>query len=695
MKKIIAGLAIVVLLVLVAVAGLIVFVDPNDLRPVIAEQVKESTGRDLVLAGDLAWSFYPRLGIAMGAAELGNPPGMEQHAPLFAMAGARLSLDVLPLFRKQLHINEVVLQDVAVNLLVLEDGRSNLDGLSGQDGSERNQDLGPGPDQDAELPKPEFGPKTQSGPGPKNQSGPESQARPGSETQPGSGLAGWDISIAGVRIVNAGMRIDDRQAGTMTEISPVNLSISHLVPDQWVGMSLDAAASMDQMRTRQSLQAQARLAADLATLELRDVRMEVEALGEKIPGGKKVFRMQANAVIDLESGALTVDPLQLEMDDLRLAGNLDVTLADKPLILAEFNADTLDFNPLLRELRAMDSGPQDAPGGDQGPARDGQPGQDQGDSQPQPVDEEDIQEGQLSREEPDLSGLSAVNARLTFKAGALLVDALELTDTSLEAGLQDGQLRLRELQTHAFGGKIQLSALLNAAKAPARYVLDVQAGGLRARDALTALAGTDILSGTAAMTAGLQGEGLSAHALRHAPRGEVALKFEDGALWGINIPLELRRIQALLKGRTLPEENAQRKTDFSSLSASFQIQDGRAETRDLAMASPLLRMDGHGVVMLPEERMDMRLDVGVVGTLEGQQGKEWEELRGLRIPLRVSGPLAQPSFALDADDVLTQRAEQEVEKLKEKGEEKLRDKLREELGDEAGEGVGGLLKKLF
>ena len=74
--KIVAGLVggIIVLLV-AALLAVWVFVNPNDYKGKIAAAVKESTGRELNLSGDIKLSVFPWVALELGPASLGNPPG--------------------------------------------------------------------------------------------------------------------------------------------------------------------------------------------------------------------------------------------------------------------------------------------------------------------------------------------------------------------------------------------------------------------------------------------------------------------------------------------------------------------------------------------------------------------------------------------------------------------------------------------
>jgi len=62
-KKLIYLVILIALVVVVALAGLFFFVDPNKLKPVITKEVSKRTGYELTIEGNLSWSFYPLVGI--------------------------------------------------------------------------------------------------------------------------------------------------------------------------------------------------------------------------------------------------------------------------------------------------------------------------------------------------------------------------------------------------------------------------------------------------------------------------------------------------------------------------------------------------------------------------------------------------------------------------------------------------------
>lgn len=67
MKLIKWFLAILVTLALLVTLYLTVFFDPNDFKPEIVNAVKKQTGRELVIADDLSWTFFLRLALTLEA----------------------------------------------------------------------------------------------------------------------------------------------------------------------------------------------------------------------------------------------------------------------------------------------------------------------------------------------------------------------------------------------------------------------------------------------------------------------------------------------------------------------------------------------------------------------------------------------------------------------------------------------------
>ncbi|MCV5803164.1 hypothetical protein OFN34_30655, partial [Escherichia coli] len=88
--------------------------------------------------------------------------------------------------------------------------------------------------------------------------------------------------------------------------------------------------------------------------------------------------------------------------------------------------------------------------------------------------------------------------------------------------------------------------------------------------------------------------------------------------------------------------NEVKKTDFSAMTATLKLNKGVVSTDNLHAQSPLLRVRGKGSANYINETVDFTISTSIVGTLEGQGGKNIDELKDITIPINVSGKWADP-----------------------------------------------------
>jgi len=165
------------------------------------------------------------------------------------------------------------------------------------------------------------------------------------------------------------------------------------------------------------------------------------------------------------------------------------------------------------------------------------------------------------------------------------------------------------------------------------------------------------------VAADVTSQGDTVSALKKALNGNASLKLADGALKGIDIAGSIRdakvRLGALRGEQTQAADKSQ-KTDFSELTATFRIANGVARSNDLDMKSPLLRVGGEGEINIGADSLNYLVKASIVGTSKGQGGRETEDLRGVTVPVRVSGPLAAPSYKLDFGATAKDAAKQAI-----------------------------------
>jgi len=268
----------------------------------------------------------------------------------------------------------------------------------------------------------------------------------------------------------------------------------------------------------------------------------------------------------------------------------------------------------------------------------------------------------------DLSGLRALNANVALRAGSLVFRQYRVSDAKLDATLDNGMLKVTTLQGKAWGGALDATALADARAS--RVAVKATATGVNVKALLKDVADKDLLEGTGRVTLDVDSAGRSVGELRSRLHGNAALQLRDGAVKGINLAQSLRKAKAALgMGDASQKASQTEKTDFSELTASFQIADGVARSNDLDVKSPFLRLGGEGAIDVGKGRIDYVTRATVTGTAAGQGGAELAALKGLTIPVRLSGPFDAIDWKIQWSAVAAGALQNKVE-----------DKLKERLG---------------
>lgn len=717
MKKIIYILLGLALATVVAIAALVSLIDPNQFKPQLAEQVRKSTGRELVIQGDIGWRFWPSLGLSLEKVALRNPAGFAEP-DLVRFEQGEASVGLLPLLSHRLEIGKVTLSGAHLFIQTRADGSSNL------------RDL------------------LQASADPKG----EATSEPAATTPPAaSDKQPWQISLQGIALVDASALVRDDRSGTVSRLDRLDLDLGQLTPGEWVPVTLAAKGAQGDLAFDLKGQAQlkpareamkselkdlnlsgslnqptqrldafslkadrlalgewsslslslsgaqgaadkptlagtlegtlkARLDENRQLLELSDAVLAAKLSGDALPRPQMQLKLAGFARAELDKQAVTLSNLVMGVDDALLSGSGAVRLGAVPKVDFDLKGEKLDLDGWLGQ--PAKAAPVAATSGAAAPA--GTPTQ-----TAVPANRA------LSTAEPDLTALKSVDLAGRLQLGSLRLKGLDLSAVDLQLALAGGQLTLKQFSAGVAGGQVTASGVLDARQQPARYQVHKRVQGVEVRPLLQTLAQTDLLEGKGDLEVEVQGSGLSEQALRSRMQGKVNLKLSDGALHGINLAEMIREARATLTGKGADQVKEVRKTDFSALTASFQIADGIARSDDIQLFAPALRVKGQGQTALVPETLDFLFLTSVVESSKGQGGKTVDELKDITIPVRIGGHWQAPSYKLDVKALLSNNKvlEEKARKEAERGLKKL-------LGDKAdNEGVKGvadqLLKGLF
>jgi AsmA protein len=679
---------VTVLLIVAAVVILPLVIDPNDYKEQIVAKIEQETGRQLQIDGDLNLSVFPWLGIETGELAMSNAAGFGER-PFLAVKRAAVRVKLMPLLSMQLEVSTIGLDGLQLNLARSQAGVGNWEDLA--------------------------------------KSGEGEAAAPGKK-ESGIGLAGF--SIGGIDITDGQISWDDRAGGVYYKVDQINLNTGMIAPGRPVELKLGLVLEGKEPEIQAGLQMAGvvTLDQDAGVIDIAGLDLAVDAKGQALPGGALQAGLKSDLRAALDGSLLEVKGLRLSADELNLSGeiqgrDLQTTPAfNGNLSLLEFDLRKWlvdrGFNlPKTADVKALTRVAADL---------------------------KMQSDGAITRLEPvalrldDTSIDGSVNLRGRAIGFNLNLDAIDLdrylppeqaasdtpTETSTRGGAADEDLMpvetLRQLDLDGVLNigrliikKVQAEQIVISVKAQDGHInlgqeikkfyqggykgqvkldvtgstpltrMDTAVQGVLVGPLLKDLTGEDKLTGKGRFSANINARGNSIEAIKRRLGGKLDFRFEDGAVKGVNLAQVIRETKAKYKGETLPPGDQPIQTDFSEISGSGVINNGVLTNQDLLAKSPYLRVDGAGSMNLVEESLDYTVKAVVVSTAKGQGGEGLDELKGVPVPVRLTGSYLSPDFSIDWGRVLTDmqkaKLEEKVEAEKGKLEQKLQDKLQDGL----------------
>ena len=685
---IVAG--IVGLFVIAAVA-LTLFFDPNDFRDEIAAGVKDATGRELNIEGDITLSVFPWLAVEVGQTALGNADGFGE-APFARFDNARLSVRVMPLLlRQEVAVGTASLSGFEANLAVAANGATNWDDLS--------------------------------------------QASEQTDSAPAESSGDFKLDIANVDLSNARVTYTDAQSGGAYSITDLNVATGRIT----IGSPFDVdgefsfAAEPGDMGGQIALQTTVTLgegfkqiateglnisgsirglvaAATDFNFDSRAMRIDTEAgrasVGEidlgilglaisadvepfayagspEIPASVRVAEFsliellqlleieppvtadpnalqrvsfEANAVVGGE--AISLADMALALDDTTMQGELAVMLGDSgPSLNFDLNADSITLDNYM------------AP----------------------PAEEAAAQEEAAADFEIPVDLVRALKANGTVRLQEAFLGPIAFTNLELGVNGSGDRLRLHPIAAEFFGGAYAGDVRIDASNAVPALSVNEQIQGVDLKAMAIALYETDRLTGTINGAFELAGSGQTMSAIASDLDGSMNIELVDGAWEGIDVWHKLRSARAIYKREPAPEAQLPLRTEFSTISATGVVTDGVFTNDDLLAQMPFLRITGQGTVNLSAREIDYSVQARVLERPEFMADASDDELQDFTqalIPIRIRGPLGDPSFRPDIEAMFRAEVETAIEEKKDELKEDLLNRL---LGgdeeDAAGEGA--------
>ncbi|POZ62027.1 AsmA family protein [Chromobacterium alticapitis] len=229
-----------------------------------------------------------------------------------------------------------------------------------------------------------------------------------------------------------------------------------------------------------------------------------------------------------------------------------------------------------------------------------------------------------------------LNGKLSI--GELEMGRFRINNISSNVRINPRAFELDQMSADIYDGRLQGDASLSRRDEPHLEVKQTLQG-MKIRPLLVDLFNFGRLDGKGSGKIDIRADGKSFAELRNTLSGDAAFSLNNGALTGIDLVAALKNLPAELKEWNGAAQNDQ-KTTFSTLSTSLKLDKGVARSQDLKLASQLVNVKGGGKLDLKQSIVDYALDVQA-------NPQEFVRLKGVNVPLKITGPINAPVYALD------------------------------------------------
>ncbi|MBV5306996.1 MAG: AsmA family protein [Desulfobulbaceae bacterium] len=664
----------------VLILALPVFFNPNDYKDQLIELVKEKTGKQLEIAGDIQIQTSPWLNATctLNKARLaGN--SLFTNSTCIASEQTKIELSILPLLlQKRLHMASIVLDGVTLNLLQNKEGLNNwqrISKLSGEKGAAADQGTEPAP--------------------------PETQITPATPplTRFLLGVNGLDLGKLHLTRVN--LRYDNRQTDTIIFLKDVQIKTGRLRENIPFPVEADFNLTLDNHGKKTSLprsgditmQGNATLFWHERRLLLEDLRMDATLKGKSLPKRGMKIGLTTNSDIHLREQKVTIKDFSLSQDNAVLQGsgtvenftNPEVTLALKipecspqpilkqikttlPLVqnkdaftllsgnmLVKGNRDLIEFTDLTMMLDATTvTGAMTIK------------------DLKNPAYEAAIHLNQLDLDR--YSGKSATNSpgipvqllddlllQLDLQLDSVKVGGAALSQVQIKLNSKDGVIQLAPLTANWYDGTIKLEARVDVTGDVPQIQLKPRINKVKLKQLYQDMTGQEDVAGTAFLNADLTTSGLAQDDLLQHMNGTLRLEILNGNLKAFPVRQQIETTLAATK--TPPNEPPAKTTlddkgtEFSQLTGTALIKEGLLSNDDLTLTSETMQIHGGGTIDLTGQQVDFILSVTLPLETPLDKNREAGESNALTVvPYKISGPYSALTQAADVTQFLPPEA---------------------------------------
>ncbi len=590
-KRLGIAIATVVVASFAALGAMALLIPTDTVREATKAEIRNVTGLDLVLRGDVAVSLFPTGSVSFGNVTLGD-----DSKPVLAADRLTARLRFFPLFAGRVEIADVSLVHPRINVTFDRDGHSNWAGLV--DALARA-----------------LGPKAN---------------RPVNAS-----------SFTEIRITQGTIAIDDAARGITETFRDVELALAwpsisksfaatgHFVwHDEPIESSItltDFAAALAGDRsglkvrltgapvkfgfegnwsTQPTLRIEGTLAADSPSL-----RDTFRWAGLKQLSGGGFGRFALKAKTNVSGGTIALSTVNVDLDGNVAEGVLAFATDGRQTLQGTLAADELDLTPYINTIRLLTNNDRD-----------------------------------WNRVPLVIDGLTGVDLDLRLSAAHITLGRAKLGRTAVAANLRGGKLLVTIGESQAFGGVLKGSLALAASDAGAEFKSQLQFIDVDLEKCLVDIFQIRRLDGRGDIAIAIDATGNNVLAMTRTLNGTASLNGRQGSLVGWNVEQLLRRLERRPLSGTGDFRNG--KTPFEKLTAEFKIADGVAIVETVNLEGSKVRLGLAGSASIPARDFDLHGVAALASTTAADAPPAFE------LPFVVQGPWDDPILLPDTQALI-------------------------------------------
>lgn len=623
------------------------FVNPNQFKPTLTKIVKEKTGWNLTINGDLNWSFLPWLGLELHDVKLDNPSEASQQKTTMAMEEMDFRVRLFPLIVGKIDFGTVIIKHGRLT----KDDQTTKTHYELTDLNVTGKNIG----FNRQMPL-------------------EVKFNLASNKQQLNGNVAFSGKIT-IQKEEKKYEIEDLDlkanlANHLNLSFQTNLSLNEMTGDlastdfqfQVNDMLMQGTISGSEMMTNPNLQGTVKA----SKFNLKKLINELNITQVTTADPDALTSVGFEGKFQASNKSLRLSNLQLTIDKSEITGDIDYKLNQQPSVF-NVSIDKINLDSYLPSSNAE-----------------------------KVADNHSISFNLISNANAQESTLSlnhktnGMALKGDIQIGEMIVNHLTLTKLSMHINGDNNVYIIDPIKANFYQGTYSGSTTIDLRNHEPVVTNNGVLQGVQALDLMHDLSPDSHIkiSGIADINTQLKMRGTNSMTIKKSLSGNVTYVFKDGTLKGINVSHYIDVANALLDKKSPPPVPSAQETPFGNLTGTMQFNNGVGTTSNTLLTGEHISANAKGSMNLASEQLDFHINA-----IYKNAGNEYT------VPLFLTGTFSSPKIAPDMNGIAKAQIQIQINKQKDKIKNKVNDILKQklgpnskDLGDQIQKGLNSLLR---